>query len=489
MSLDPEPMDTALDQSGASPVADVSNDVPMDEPASLELAPTPMKKPFRTYKGSAKKRPVIKQHLPVSAQDDSDDEDQPSRDSDDAADETTTEPVKPLRVSGRRQADKPASKPKAKPARQSTRKTKVEGKGKTSSPVGSEGSDLTDIEDDAEENVGKADKGASVLQCKQFPSCPTFQADHRHPDTARTGRGRNVKATKYAESDSESSTEPEPRADKSSKRSKTGKPAAQSGKQAAVKKAANGTEKEKEVSDGSLSSLEGSEPEDEDATEGNKEVASRGRASGQKSKRVEGPAAKGSSSNKLKGVDDEDDHPDAQDNEPNKSKRRKAVSKSDDAKPPAKQRIKPAANGTGKKEKKTASTSAATTNSPKKTTANTRKGKASLKPQSSTQLSGDFLAMVFGSSQPMPSTTSRIMTDSESSDGDERQKVSKLFAVTNLTPQKRKGKGRDGEDGGRGGKRQKGKDRSENGLGMDTDGSATSTDDEPAEIHLRRDLT
>lgn len=303
----------------------------------------------------------------------------------------------------------------------------------------------------------------------RIPSIPTgFSANKRSGIIAKTGRGRKVKSAKYAESDSEATDEAS--VAKPSKRAKTSK-AARNGKQASAK-VVNGVEGAKEATDGSLSDAE----DDGDAERADKDAPPKGSARGQK--RAETTKSKAQtklSGKKGKAVDAADeDVPMAEGDEASKSKRRKAV-KSDDPKP-AKQRKQPAAV---KKEKKTASTSAG---SSKKATASTRKGKKLLEPESSTQLSDPFLAMVFGSSQPMPSTASRVMTDSESSDGDEREKVSRLFAVTNLTPQKRKG-----EEKERGGKRAKGKGRSDD-AGAETDGSGSSTEDEPAEIEFKRDL-
>lgn len=292
-------------------------------------------------------------------------------------------------------------------------------------------------------------------------------------DTAKTSRGRSVKTTKYAESDDDSNAEAVV------KRSKTTYNASgRKAKQVTVKEAVNGdTEaEEKGTSDGSLSPAN-TEMEDADVAGDKESDLPRGqsaRKTNQGKMTTTGSKPKPAATKKGKDLDGKESSPlNAQNDEPAKSKRRKVPLKSDDAKPPAK-RNQPASNGS-KKNKKPASTT-----SLRKATASTRKGKASLRPQSSTQLTDPFYAM-FGSSQL---TTSRIMTDSESSDGDERQKVSRLFAGTSLTPQKRKGNSKDGQDVG--GKRQKGKERDKSG--GDTDASSTS-EEEPAAIEFRRDLT
>lgn len=290
-------------------------------------------------------------------------------------------------------------------------------------------------------------------------------------DTAKTRWGRSVKSVKYAESDDDSAAEA------AVKRSKTTyKASGRKGKQVTVKEAVNGDADEKGTSDGSLSPAD-TETEDADAARYNESDLPRGQSARKRNQgRINTTGSKPKPAAKKKGedLDGKESSPlNAQDDEPAKSSRRKAPSKRDDAKLPAKRR-QPASNG-DQKYKKLASTT-----SPKKATASARRGKPALEPQSSTQLTDPFYAM-FGSSQL---TTSRIMTDSESSDEDERQKVSRLFAGTSLTPQKRKGQGKDGQDGG--GKRQKGKGRDESG--GDT-GASSSTEAEPAAIDFRRDLT
>lgn len=143
--------------------------------------------------------------------------------------------------------------------------------------------------------------------------------------------------------------------------------------------------------------------------------------------------------------------------------------------------------------KKTAKTGAATkpkaatssaASSPKKTTKVKRNGKAQPAVPTSKQITDGIEAMYFGSSQPYASGTT-LLSDSESSDEDERIKVSRLFDPVKRTPQKRKGKDVEEVDAGKTKKAKKGK------KGQDED--VTSAEETAAESEieypkLRRDL-
>lgn len=111
-------------------VPNARNDISTSEPASLELA-TPIKRAVTTYKGSARKKQAVKRPFTsVGAREDSDQEIR-------SANDGVVTLGEPSRVSARRRGEKPTTKS----AKQATRKRKV------SSPVGSEGSELTGIED------------------------------------------------------------------------------------------------------------------------------------------------------------------------------------------------------------------------------------------------------------------------------------------------------------------------------------------------------
>lgn len=130
-----------------------------------------------------------------------------------------------------------------------------------------------------------------------------------------------------------------------------------------------------------------------------------------------------------------------------------------------------------------ASTSS-TASSPKKTTKVKRNGKVQAVVPTSKQITDGIEAMYFGSSQPYASGTT-MLSDSESSDEDERMKVSRLFDPVKRTPQKRKGKDVEEDGIGKRKKANKGK------KGQDDD--ATSAEETAAESEieypkLRRDL-
>lgn len=257
-----------------------------------------------------------------------------------------------------------------------------------------------------------------------------------------------------------------------------------------------------ELSASSLSSLGGSPGHaetDKDTEKQTKGRSSRGNQAQLKRKEI---ASKATSDVKVplakkgKHVDEQDNLPrKKQAAEPSKSKRSKTTQEpKEESKAAAGQTKKKAVADSavkkaGSSKRAIASTSSTTpaSGSPKEPTSRGRKGKTQLKPQSSTQLSDPFLAMVFGSSQPLPKKT-RMLSDTDSSDEDERQKVSKLFDATRHTPQKRKGK--DGEDEeGRGGKKQKkGSKSKRRGGDDDSTTEVTESEAEPEEIEFRRDL-
>ncbi|KAJ9106229.1 hypothetical protein QFC21_001373 [Naganishia friedmannii] len=139
------------------------------------------------------------------------------------------------------------------------------------------------------------------------------------------------------------------------------------------------------------------------------------------------------------------------------------------------------AGKTGGATKPKATTSSAAS-SPKKTTKAQRNGKAqaSAVPTSKQTIE----AMYFGSSQPYASGTT-MLSDSESSDEDERIKVSRLFDPVKRTPQKRKGKDVEEDGPGKTKKAKKGKEGPEDdALSVDE----TATESEVDYPTLRRDL-
>lgn len=138
----------------SSEALDAPENVPASASTSLEL-PTPIKRAVTTYKGSARKKQAVKRPFTrVVAREDSDEEMQ-------SVDDEEVALGKPSSVSARRQGEKPSMKS----AKQAP------GRGKVSSPVGSEGSELTDIEDGEREDGDEDDKKAARAQGEVVSCC------------------------------------------------------------------------------------------------------------------------------------------------------------------------------------------------------------------------------------------------------------------------------------------------------------------------------
>ncbi|KAJ9105146.1 hypothetical protein QFC19_003604 [Naganishia cerealis] len=173
-----------------------------------------------------------------------------------------------------------------------------------------------------------------------------------------------------------------------------------------------------------------------------------------------------------------------------KSKLKETASKRSTDPTGSKPKQKPAGKNSKNTVKPVASTSS-TASSPTKAPTDKRNGKIKVQLPSSTQLTDPIEAMYFGSSQPYASGTT-MFSDSESSDEDERQKVSRLFDPVKRTPQKRKVKDTV-ENGCKQTKKAKQDKKGVNLKPKDSDDEATSAAETAAESEtecpkLRRDL-
>lgn len=219
-----------------------------------------------------------------------------------------------------------------------------------------------------------------------------------------------------------------------------------------------------EHSASSLSSLGGSAAENAMDSE---EPSSKGKRA---------PAAKGKARGKAAArskTATEDNAPNGKDSEPAKPENGKEPAQPKPrGRPPKK-----TTDGAAKKSvSKRAIASSSANQSPKKKAA--AKGKA--QPQSSTQLSDQFLYEVFGDSQPKPAKKPLPSDTESSSDEDEHRKVLKLFDTTRHTPQKRKGK--EMGDTGRGKKQKMGES------GESATSSSSESEAEPELVEFKRDL-
>jgi hypothetical protein len=171
MSLDSEMTDAPSLDSGASPATDDMEEVATTTLDAPPFAPTPIKvkNTYQKPKNSARKgvRRPPPSGLGKSKESKDDDDVEPEEDSE--REEPST--AKPTRASARRQSaqiqkPKPAVQPKS--ARKSVPKAKG-GKAKLS-PVASEGSELTDIED-----AGEVDEDVAKPECESRTRPYRFQ--------------------------------------------------------------------------------------------------------------------------------------------------------------------------------------------------------------------------------------------------------------------------------------------------------------------------
>lgn len=164
MSLDSDITDAPALDSGASPAIDGMEDATTTTVDAPPFAPTPIKVK-NTYVGTSSSRKGQRRPPPteLGKLKGSKDDDDVESEEDSEREEPST--AKPTRTSARRQPAQ-IQKPKLAAQPKSARKPVPKAKGgkAKSSPVASEGSDLTDIED-----AGKVDEDVAVPECELGP--------------------------------------------------------------------------------------------------------------------------------------------------------------------------------------------------------------------------------------------------------------------------------------------------------------------------------